>query len=552
MSFSWDPTGDGGRTRSGSFVPTLPPVAGTAGGSLTVRGGVNGIACSLEELDEAAARIRTIGEELCRISAALAAVTADLWRLPPTVQWPATAARLAGGDAQLAAGTLGTRLLDLAAGVQTARAVYQQAELAALAAVVARQETELGGLRAIGAATAGIPAAGPLAGVAAGLAASGLATWLALLAVRAEGVGYRDAVQEELATLPRLIDPTHPPVALPALDALLRASGHATGALAWVTMSAVAAGRRTGVLTPGTLTVEQVGNTTTAPATPASLSSITANLRGAGVNSGPGPDGVARSAVTVRRLDGGAEPVWEVDVPGTTGWDLADGPGLFDLEGNAEAITAPDDSGVTVLPTQVGALVTAALAAAGAARGARVILAGHSQGGIHATALAADPAFRRRYNVRQVVTAGSPVAGFTVPAGTAALSLEHRDDIVPALDGRPNPDAGNRVTVTGSSPPAGSRATAAQTIASAHGMASYARMAAEADAAADPSLQAQRAALRDLTRGVNRQTVWVYAGRDLPSTRTATSTPGPSPGPTPGPAPPSAPGDRAVRRPAPG
>ncbi|GGC80015.1 hypothetical protein GCM10011512_03350 [Tersicoccus solisilvae] len=514
MSYSRDPSGTGAGQEP--FVPVLPPSAGSTSGTLTVRGGVDGIACSLEELDEAAARVQVVAEELCRVSAALAAITGDLWGLPPSVQLPAMASRLAGGDAQLAAGTSGSRLLELAAGVRTARAAYQQSELIALAAVTARRHAELTGLRTIGSAAAGAPAAGPLAGATAGVVAMGLGAWLAQLTVRARAVGYRDAVQDELATLPRLIDPTDPPRVLPMLDRLLRDSGHTTGALAWVTLTAVAAGRRGGVVTAGTLRVDARGGPTTAPAAPATLSTITGNLAAAAARSRAGPDGVARSAVTVRRLDGGAAPVWEVDIPGTTGWDLADGPGLFDLEGNADAITATDATGTTVRPTQVGSLVTAALAAAGAPRGARVILAGHSQGGIHAAALAADPAFRGRYDVRQVVTAGSPIAGFTIPSGTAVLSLEHRDDIVPALDGRPNMDARNRVTVTGSAPPAGSGASPLQTIAAAHGLAGYRRMAAEADGATDRSVAAQRESLRDLTRGVTRQTVWVVEGRDVP------------------------------------
>ncbi|MEH0108695.1 hypothetical protein V6N00_03060 [Tersicoccus sp. MR15.9] len=539
MSFSWDPIGTG----TASPVPVLPPSGGSAGGTLTVRGGVNGITCSLEELDEAAALVQAVAEGVCRVSADLSTVADELWRLPPAAQFPATAARLAGGSAQLAAGTLGSRLLDLAVDVRTARAVYERGEAIAVAAVLARRHGELEVLRLAGATAAGAPGAGPLTVPLGAVAGAGVVGWLAALATRAGDVGYRDAVQSEVATLPRLIDPTDPPLVLPALDALLRDSGHATGALAWVTASAVAVGRRTGVVTPGTLTVTPVGRPRTEPATPATLSSLTANLQAAGVSSRAGPDGVARSTVTVRRLDGGTEPVWEMDVPGTTGWELADGPGLFDLEGNAEAITAMDDHGVTVRPTQVGALVTASLAAAGAPRGARVILTGHSQGGIHATALAADPAFRRRYDVRQVVTAGSPVAGFTVPARTPVLSLEHRDDIVPALDGRPNPDERNRVTVTGSAAPlpAGARDAPAagtppgtrrtvtapaviRTIAAAHGMDSYRRIAAEADGSADASLAAQRAGLRDLTRGVDRQTVWVFEGRDVPAGTTAART----------------------------
>ena len=51
-----------------------------------------------------------------------------------------------------------------------------------------------------------------------------------------------------------------------------------------------------------------------------------------------------------------------------------------------------------------------AMNAAGIAPGEAVEFAGHSQGGIMAAQLAADPGVRARYNVVSVVTAGSPTA----------------------------------------------------------------------------------------------------------------------------------------------
>ena len=54
-----------------------------------------------------------------------------------------------------------------------------------------------------------------------------------------------------------------------------------------------------------------------------------------------------------------------------------------------------------------------------------VLLAGHSQGGIAAAALAADPGFRRRHPVGAVVTSGAPIARMALPPQVSVLALEH-------------------------------------------------------------------------------------------------------------------------------
>lgn len=80
--------------------------------------------------------------------------------------------------------------------------------------------------------------------------------------------------------------------------------------------------------------------------------------------------------------------------------------------------------------------------------GKPVMLVGHSQGGMVATSLAADPDFTRHFHVQHVVTAGSPTAQVPdLPVGTGALHLENRGDAVPLLDGEDNPDQPHRTTV---------------------------------------------------------------------------------------------------------
>jgi hypothetical protein len=89
--------------------------------------------------------------------------------------------------------------------------------------------------------------------------------------------------------------------------------------------------------------------------------------------------------------------------------------------------------------------VLAALHQAGVGKDEPLLLVGHSLGGMAAAAILAG---HTGYHVTAVVTAGSPTAqvpGF--PAGTHVLSLEQRGDIVPELDGAPNPDSVEQTTV---------------------------------------------------------------------------------------------------------
>ena len=74
-----------------------------------------------------------------------------------------------------------------------------------------------------------------------------------------------------------------------------------------------------------------------------------------------------------------------------------------------------------------------------------VLLTGHSQGGMQAAALAADPDFD--YHVTDVVTAGAPVATSGIPDHVNVLSLENTGDVVPLLDGEDNPAHANHTTV---------------------------------------------------------------------------------------------------------
>jgi pimeloyl-ACP methyl ester carboxylesterase len=107
-----------------------------------------------------------------------------------------------------------------------------------------------------------------------------------------------------------------------------------------------------------------------------------------------------------------------------------------------------------------------------------VLLAGHSQGGMEAAAIASQGS---PFNVTNVVTAGSPTAqvdGF--PPGTHVLSLEHQGDVVPLLDGEENPDSAQQVTVH--------FADGGTDVVDHHSFPHYVDGAAAVDASQDPSI----------------------------------------------------------------
>lgn len=136
---------------------------------------------------------------------------------------------------------------------------------------------------------------------------------------------------------------------------------------------------------------------------------------------------------------------WIVDLPGTESWSPTAGPNPSDAAANLAGMAGV---GSSIYPAVTAALRTS-MRRAGVTPGAQpVMLVGHSQGGILATRLAQDDTFRRTFDVRQVVTAGSPVSRITLPAGVTSFDLEHAEDIVPRLDGTDAPrDQRNRVSL---------------------------------------------------------------------------------------------------------
>ncbi|MFT3873357.1 MAG: hypothetical protein QM714_12065 [Nocardioides sp.] len=135
--------------------------------------------------------------------------------------------------------------------------------------------------------------------------------------------------------------------------------------------------------------------------------------------------------------------------------------------------------------TTYGDGIVQAMHDAGIDRDDPVLVVGHSEGGMEGVWLAHHA---HDFSITQVVTVGSPVATMD-PGPTPVLSLENHGDLVPLLDGEPNPDTPTRVTVEFTDPdPAGAAGT--------HDLHHYVRGAAAVDASTDPALTDQLDSLR--------------------------------------------------------
>jgi len=186
------------------------------------------------------------------------------------------------------------------------------------------------------------------------------------------------------------------------------------------------------------------------------------------------PDSPANGTIEVQTITGPDGAVRHVlYLPGTDDfnapWDQDDD--VRDLETDLDSIAGAPDA------YQQGILE--ALDRAGVGKQEPVLVVGHSLGGMEAAAILAGPG---GYHVTDVVTAGSPTAqvpGF--PSGSHVLSLEQRGDIVPELDGAPNPDSVEQTTVTFDAHPDGG-------IVAHHGYGAYEEGAGLVDASTDPSV----------------------------------------------------------------
>ncbi|GAA2734551.1 hypothetical protein GCM10009867_14920 [Pedococcus aerophilus] len=196
--------------------------------------------------------------------------------------------------------------------------------------------------------------------------------------------------------------------------------------------------------------------------------------------------------VRVVEVRGEQGPAWVVEIAGTQSWDARAGSNPFDLTTDVRSMAAES----TLLAAGVEQALAAAQSRAAATSGGTrdvaaepVLLSGHSLGGIVAAGLASSAQFRSAHRVTHVVAMGSPIGKVPVPPGVQVLAVEHRQDPVPRLEGRANPDRASWVTVSRDLedvPGIDERAGAA------HRSERYVETAAAVDASDDRSVRAWR------------------------------------------------------------
>jgi hypothetical protein len=132
-----------------------------------------------------------------------------------------------------------------------------------------------------------------------------------------------------------------------------------------------------------------------------------------------------------------------VDIPGTKTWSLAaHNPDVTSIATNLRSLAGEG--------TAYEEGIELAMRRAGVRPDDDVVLLGHSEGGMVAVNAATRFAQTGEFHVGHVITAGAPISATVdrVPNSVQVLALENAGDVVPHLDGQPNPDRPNVTTVT--------------------------------------------------------------------------------------------------------
>ncbi len=466
-------------TPSGSGGP-IQLTGPAVDGGLEIRGGIGGITFQLEELMGGAEKLDDLADELTSVEVEVHQIWKDLGPYQNDSRPSGTGALQSVGEAQWSVQAVRAELQGISSQVRASKRDYEAAE------AWASFSRGIGG---------GLTSSETLRRQAGDL-----------------GLGFvpnrevAELVTGPLATLALLA--VSPERFVVALGADLAAGRHVVSA---VSLLNGAAGRSARILQPRPVTVDR--KETMPIEFDGSLAALLERARIIGER--------GEGYVEVIEVDNGGQKAYVVVIPGTqTGGEIG-GVNPFDEAGIVE--------GLGHNSAEINAGVLRALQDAGAERGAPVLAVGYSQGGIHAMNLAADELFLKEYDMKYVLTAGSPVGGIVPDADVTALHLEHRQDWVPGTDGTPNPDARNRVTVTLKNPvttPAGEEFG----IGPGHRLSNYTEGARLVAASDDPSLMASTAVLAGV----------LGTGGTATATRFALSrpkAPGPQPGPVPRPIP---------------
>ena len=404
-----------------------------------------GVAPTHVDLDELAAVDGALLVTARHLDAAQAALTgavrsvADVLTAGPAAR-SALAALSVANDGTFGPGVLADAVRLLAARLRSAAAQYAAAEWGARHAIdraAARTGTTaarhpllsgLLGLVALGAATStGLFAAGSLRVLTAVPPMIGSAGWI-----------ERNVLRQGLTVLPSVGADGRAEVAVNAVGAAV--VGRFTLAPPAQGPVPVAARLLLGALPrpAGAVTVRRRPDPPTLPA-PRSVADVLANVaRSYAGQSVTGEAGTPPGTVTVQRLDHpDGTRAWVVEVPGTQEWRPAS-PVPADTTTNLRLVAGLHDDMTTAVVT--------AMRRAGVAPAEPVLLAGHSQGGMVVQRVAAGAA--GMFDVRAVVTAGSPDTLDSTPPGVQVRHYRHRQDVVPQLDGTPDRAGAQVVVVT--------------------------------------------------------------------------------------------------------
>lgn len=474
-------------------------VAGSGGGGggagLEVSGGAGGVDARLDDLVAAGSLLRRCAAELAGVAAEVGRLVAD-----PALQLTAAAApvSLAAVDAHAVLAVTGphgllvtaARLDALGAALGLVAQVYRGGDAVVAGAL---HEAELGAGIVVGRAawplvplTVVAVGVGRVAGPGPGGDVTGDGSVLGRVADRLldRVAAHGDLTEHVMAGAPGFLDGLLCPVpfgTVPFATVPLGTVG--PGPLRDVPGAAEVVGRFgavvPGLAEPAKVTVRLHAGRAVRP--PRDLADVVDRVASCYPTD---PSATGTATVRVDQVIGpGRRRAWVVAVPGQQQLSLRGGSNPFDLAGDVHAMARQD--------TAARQAVLAAMTVAGIPPGEPVLLAGHSQGGMVAAGLAADPAVRARYRITHVLAVGSPIAEYRIPDEVGVLAVEHADDVVPRLDGRANPDRASWVTVRRTLHPPGAPADAV----AAHDLERYRETAGLVDDSDDPSVRAFRSGL---------------------------------------------------------